>query len=94
MLSGIFIHAIKMPAGLPSDEQYFWNKEMITDRIRFLKGYNHESEMARKAQYELLLSSTDEDIQRGAARRMASLTALRDLSFVDDYERILELRND
>ena len=63
------------------------------NRLHKLKGYNHELEMARQEQYELLLSSTDKDIQRCAAHRMASRISFRDLSFVADYERTLGLRN-
>ena len=28
------MRAIKMPAGLPSDEQYLWNKEMISEKAK------------------------------------------------------------
>jgi len=68
-------------------------KEEKAIQLHKLNGYNHELEMARQEQYELLLSSTDKDIQRCAAHRMASLISFRDLSFVADYERTLGLRN-
>ncbi len=67
-------------------EAILQQKEGKANQLHELKGYYHNLEMARQEQYELLLSSTDKDIQRRAARRMASLTALRNPAYVKELE--------
>ena len=81
-----------MPAGLQSDEQYFWIKEMInekTDDVKKphnLKGYNQGLEMKIRGAFERLKDSPDREAKRNAHKQMAGLMALRNPAYVRELE--------
>ena len=84
----------KMTAGLASDEQLFWNKEMIPEIYRDLNDFDEKLESKRELAYRHLVCSQSRETQIAAHQELARLTASRSQIFIKDLERLKGLRND
>ena len=88
------MRAIKMPAGLASDEQLIWNKEMIPEIYRDLNDFDETLESKRDRAYRNIICSQSRESRIEARQKLAGLTASRSPAFVRDLERLKGLRDD